>query len=423
MIYNATKYNTGWKTKKLCELGDFSRGKSKHRPRNDPKLFEGGKYPLVQTGDVKASNLYISNHSQEYGDFGLQQSKLWDAGTLCITIAANIAETGILEYPMCFPDSIVGFNAYPGESSELFMHYVFTYIRNSIQNSVIGSIQDNINIGYLSSLDFKVPEKPYQDKIVQVLSLLDRKVHLNKRINAELEAMAKTLYDYWFVQFDFPDENGNPYRSSGGAMEWNEQLKREIPKGWYTAYLYDMVTIDNTSVNPAKLGTTVMEHYSIPAFDDSRYPIFEPAGIIESGKYEVPVDSILVSKLNPQFKRIWDPFCFTKHSICSTEFMVYQVNNVRLRPYCFALVNSDGFYAHMTAKAISSTGSRKRIQPDVSLSYSFAAPPDDAMLLTFADFYQPIMEKQKKMHLENYELTRLRDWLLPMLMNGQATVK
>ena len=128
MIYNESKYNAHWDTKKLNQLGTFSRGKSKHRPRNDPRLYENGRYPLIQTGDIKAANLFITTHSQEYGDFGLQQSKLWNTGTLCITIAANIAETGILAYPMCFPDSVVGFNAYADISSEFFMHmFLDTY--------------------------------------------------------------------------------------------------------------------------------------------------------------------------------------------------------------------------------------------------------------------------------------------------------
>jgi type I restriction enzyme S subunit len=165
MIYNETTYNTQWKTRKLDSLGVFARGKSKHRPRNDSKLFDGGGYPLVQTGEVKGANLFIDEHSAEYNEFGLSQSKLWNKGTLCITIAANIAETGILAYPMCFPDSVVGFNAYPSETSEIFMHYIFTYIRQSIQNSVVGSIQDNINLEYLQNLDFKIPDKKYQDKI------------------------------------------------------------------------------------------------------------------------------------------------------------------------------------------------------------------------------------------------------------------
>ena len=173
----------------------------------------------------------------------MAQSKLWDEGTLCITIAANIAETAILKYPMCFPDSVVGFSAFPEESSEKFMHYVFTYIRNSIQNSVTGSIQDNINIDYLSQLDFKVPPKNYQDKVVEVLGNIDEKIDTNNRICAELEAMAKTLYDYWFTQFDFPNAEGKPYRSSGGEMVWNDQLKREIPKGWYSSVIANHIGV------------------------------------------------------------------------------------------------------------------------------------------------------------------------------------
>ena len=232
-----------WEITCLSELGTFSRGKSKHRPRNDVKLFEGGKYPLVQTGDVKAANLYITKNDSYYNDFGLKQSKLWAAGTLCITIAANIAETAILSYPMCFPDSIVGFNANPEKSSELFVYYFFEYIKKEIQKSASGSIQDNINIDYLSKMRIKVPEKKYQDKIVELLSSIDKKILLNNQINQELEAMAKTLYDYWFVQFDFPDQNGKPYKSSGGKMVYHPELKREIPEGWGVEKLDDLGTI------------------------------------------------------------------------------------------------------------------------------------------------------------------------------------
>ncbi|HEM4296527.1 TPA: restriction endonuclease subunit S, partial [Streptococcus suis] len=121
-----------WQIKSLSELGRFSRGKSKHRPRNDKKLFTNGTYPLIQTGDIKNSNLYVTKNSDYYNEFGLSQSKLWKQGTLCITIAANIAETAILSYPMCFPDSFVGFNAHKNESSELFVYYVFELIKKEI---------------------------------------------------------------------------------------------------------------------------------------------------------------------------------------------------------------------------------------------------------------------------------------------------
>lgn len=188
MIYNDSKYNQSWETKKLSQLGEFARGKSKHRPRNDSRLFEGGGYPLVQTSEIKEANLYITHHTQEYGEFGLKQSKIWDAETLCITIAANIAETALLSYPMCFPDSVVGFKAYEDISSEKFMYYVFDYIRRSIQNAASGSTQDNINIEYLTSLDFKVPNKKIQDSIVGILSSIDKKILLNQQINDNLAA-------------------------------------------------------------------------------------------------------------------------------------------------------------------------------------------------------------------------------------------
>src|SRR6185503_6524345 len=196
--------------------------------------------PLIQTGEIRAANLFIRHHTQAYNEFGLKQSQLWKENTLCITIAANIAETALLGYPMCFPDSVVGFNAYKNESSELFMHYVFTYIKSSIQNSASGSIQDNINIDYLTGLKFRIPKRSYQDRIVSVLSTLDAKIDLNNDINAELETIVKVLYEYWFVQFDFPDKNGRPYKSSGGPMQWNDQLKREIPLGWESGTIFDV---------------------------------------------------------------------------------------------------------------------------------------------------------------------------------------
>jgi type I restriction enzyme S subunit len=140
-----------WRYIALSKLGDLSRGKSKHRPRNDPALFENGIYPFFQTGDVKAAKKYITEYSKMYGEFGLQQSKLWPKGTLCITIAANIAETAFLGIDACFPDSVVGFTAY-----ECVLP---TYIKYFIESSKIrlwafapATAQKNINLGTLENL-------------------------------------------------------------------------------------------------------------------------------------------------------------------------------------------------------------------------------------------------------------------------------
>lgn len=217
--------------RKLIEMGTLSRGRSQHRPRNDSKLY-GGKYPFIQTGDVKNSNLYIEKYSQTYNDFGLNQSKLWPENTLCITIAANIADTGILSFPACFPDSIIGFTATKGKTDVRYVKYCFDLLQKSIQNMSKGSTQDNLSMEKLEQLEFNCPSFENQQKIAAVLSSLDDKIALNNRINAKLEQMAKRLYDYWFVQFDFPNADGKPYKSNGGKMVWNEELKREIPEGW-----------------------------------------------------------------------------------------------------------------------------------------------------------------------------------------------
>ena len=140
-----------WQYISLKRLGDLGRGKSKHRPRNDPKLFKDGKYPFIQTGDVKTATRFITNFSKQYGEFGLQQSKLWPKGTLCITIAANIAETAFLGIDACFPDSVVGFTPNVNVFSD--------YIRYFVESQKIrlwafapATAQKNINLDTLENL-------------------------------------------------------------------------------------------------------------------------------------------------------------------------------------------------------------------------------------------------------------------------------
>lgn len=403
MIYNLTKYNEAWSTKKLNDLGSFSRGKSKHRPRNDPKLFENGTYPLVQTGDIKASILHVSRNEQVYNEFGLSQSKLWPAGTLCITIAANIAETGILAYPMCFPDSIVGFTADTSKTSELFMHYVFTYIRQSIQNSVSGSIQDNINIDYLRSLDFKIPEKSYQDKIVHLLSGIDKKIEQNIQIYNELENMAKTLYDYWFVQFDFPDENGKPYRTSGGEMVWNDQLKREIPKGWNVCPISKVADL----YQPKTISASEL-------IENGEYAVYGANGIIgRYNKYNHENRTIAITCRGAScgnylmtMPKAWitgNAMVVLPHANFSQEYLYYSLSKDRIAPFV--------------------TGSAQPQITRENISNMLVIVADEEDMINFSKIADKIRNQIEIMMNENEQLTKLRDWLLPMLMNGQATVE
>ena len=156
--------------KKLSELGSLDRGRSKHRPRNAPELL-GGPYPLIQTGEVAAAGLYISEYQNTYSELGLKQSKMWKAGTLCITIAANIAQTAIMTFDACFPDSVVGFVSY-GEVSSVYMHYWFSFFQGILEEQAPQVAQKNINLKILSNLQVIVPPQAqlhaFEDFVAQV---------------------------------------------------------------------------------------------------------------------------------------------------------------------------------------------------------------------------------------------------------------
>lgn len=385
----------------LSELGDFNRGKSKHRPRNDPKLFQNGIYPFIQTGDIKEANLYLDCHTENYNEFGLKQSKLWKENTLCITIAANIAETALLKYPMCFPDSVVGFTAYEGVSSELFMHYIFTFIKKSIQSAASGSIQDNINIDFLTKLKFRIPSKIEQDKIAAVLSALDKKIALNKQINARLEEMAKTLYDYWFVQFDFPDANGKPYKSSGGEMVFDETLKREIPKGWKPFKLSELVTL-STGKEDANFAT-----------EQGIYPFFTCSEkILKCDVYSFDTQAILLAG-NGTFsvKR------FTGRFNAYQRTYVLEPKSKNLYPIVyFVIIDNVIKFTSGSRGSIIKFITRGDIENiDVVL-------PNDIENMRFSEVLHTYLLQAELLEKQNHQLTQLRDFLLPMLMNGQVSV-
>ena len=188
-------YQVEWKT--LSEIAkDFGRGKSKHRPRNDVRLY-GGDIPFIQTGDIREAGKWIENYSQTYSEFGLQQSKQWEKGTLCITIAANIAETGLLGFDACFPDSIIGFVANPEFAITEYVYYYLNSIKDYLENKSYGSAQDNLNLSTFSSLKIPVPSLEIQSRIVQVLDNFDTVCNdLNIGLPKEIELRQKQ-YEYW----------------------------------------------------------------------------------------------------------------------------------------------------------------------------------------------------------------------------------
>lgn len=158
--------------KTLPQLGTFGRGVSKYRPRNAPELLNGP-YPLIQTGDIANSELYIKNYNSTYSEVGLKQSKMWDKGTLCITIAANIAKTAILQFDACFPDSVVGFNG-NNFTNNIFVHYWFSFFQEILENQAPESAQKNINLKILSELQIITPDIIEQNKFANFVQQVDK---------------------------------------------------------------------------------------------------------------------------------------------------------------------------------------------------------------------------------------------------------
>jgi type I restriction enzyme S subunit len=170
-------WSSDWTPMPLTALGELARGKSKHRPRDDPRLY-GGPYPFVQTGDVAQSGGLIIQHRQTYSELGLQQSRLWPAGTLCITIAANIADTALLAYPACFPDSVVGFIANPNKCEALFVKWSIDVVKDDIEALAPATAQKNINLSVLNEVVIRTPDLAEQREIVRrgkaLLAIADR---------------------------------------------------------------------------------------------------------------------------------------------------------------------------------------------------------------------------------------------------------
>lgn len=251
-----------------------------------------------------------------------------------------------------------------------------------------------------------------------MLYSMEQKIQINMRICTELESMAKTLYDYWFTQFDFPDENGKPYRSSGGDMVWNDQLKRKIPKGWSNCKLKDYANSVTRSTSP---GEHLRDLFYTPIDEIPKRQMSFWGGLsyteAKSSLQLYQENDILIGAMRVYFHRV----CIAaQRGITRSTTMVLQARNTEDLAFIYELFNHDQTIQY--ANKISVGTQQPYVNWDDALDSMDVIAPEHSVIVAFCKHMDPIIEKVKCLVQENYELIKLRDWLLPMLMNGQAVV-
>ena len=252
-------------------------------------------------------------------------------------------------------------------------------------------------------MKYEIPQFSYveQAKIAGILETLDSRIRLNGEINDNLSLQARSLYQAWFIDYE-------PF---GGSL----------PSDWQTASLGQIAVMKTDSWSPAKNPNDVVEHYSIPAYDEKHYPVFESASDIKSNKYILTPDSVMISKLNPDTKRIWRPMCLSANPVCSTEFIVYEARKDGQKDFVYSILDSVPFFNYLCAHTTGSTNSRQRATPKATLDFSFQLPPDN-VIDNFCQLVTPVYDLIASNIVENQSLARLRDSLLPRLMSGELDV-
>ena len=300
-------------------------------------------------------------------------------------------------------------------------YYLYSYLKLlDLKHLDSGSTLPSMTKSAYNDLIIKLPKINVQKKISDFLYDLEAKIQVNNKINSELESMAKLMYDYWFVQFDFPDENGRPYKSSGGKMIYNEELKREIPEGWEVSKISSLMKVGKDQLTPSENPEKEFKHLSIPVFDKYGGYSLEKGNEIGSSKFIVEKYDILVSKLNPWFNRVY--YAPNEDNIiCTTEMVVWRNDNLFSKNFFYYLARSERFITFCTQSATGTSNSHKRVSPSVMMGYKIAYNAD--LIEEFGGIVDPWIKKYNLNKDENRKLAELRDWLLPMLMNGQVTVK
>ena len=274
----------------------------------------------------------------------------------------------------------------------------------------------------LSAIDIEYLPLEKQNQIVASLASIDEKIKVNRQINDNLEAMAKQLYDYWFVQFDFPNEEGKPYKSSGGAMAWNERLKREIPIGWTCCSIKEMCDINKKTINKD-------EHKQIEYLDTgsitqghiSNTEIYSVDMAPSRAQRKVEDLSILYSSVRPRLLHYGILSTPNENFIVSTGFVTLDAKCKKMALMVYYFLTSNTITEHLASIADTAVSSYPSISPD-DIAYLDIVIPSNDIIQKYNDIVEPMFRKMSTLRKEIDSLTKQRDELLPLLMNGQASV-
>ncbi|WP_020565163.1 restriction endonuclease subunit S [Methylosarcina fibrata] len=396
-----------WQPRRLDQLGYVSRGRSRHRPRDAAHLY-GGSYPFIQTGDVKHAGLYITSCGQTYSEAGLEQSKLWPVGTLCITIAANIADTAILGIEACFPDSVIGFIADPEKADPRFIKYLFdAEVQKRFKQFTQGAAQDNLSQEKLLSLEFKIPiGVDEQKRIADLLSAYDGLIENNRRRMALLEESARLLYREWFVRLRFPGYE-------------HTRMIDGVPEGWdrkTVGSLGKIITGKTPSTKDLDNFGSFVPFIKTPDMHTSSIVLFTEEYLSEKGANSqrhktLPLNSILVACIGAKLGVV---------SLNGLESQTnQQINAVVPTKESFT------YYSYFTLKEF-----RQKLlaigggatMPNVNKSKFESMPviiPAEHLLSSFHETVKQNFEQIKTLILMNKKLETARDLLLPRLMSGE----
>ena len=307
-----------------------------------------------------------------------------------------------------------------------YLSYYFKQnsFKKMMMNLAVGATMPSLNTKIMNSIELDLLPRENQDKIANILSAIDDKIQINNQINQELEAMAKTLYDYWFVQFDFPDQNGNPYKSSGGKMVYNPELKREIPEGWGVVTLGDFESKIITGKTPSRANSdnfggeipfiTIGDIRGNTFIYSTSESLTDLGASVQQNKY-LPEGSLCVSCIATVgeigFTTEWS------HTNQQINSIVFEDETNRYYLY-FALKN---YFENANASA--KTGNTFANMNKEDFSGIRIILPNKEIKNNFHEISEPYFAQIKCLQGQNQELTQLRDWLLPMLMNGQVKVE